>query len=136
MPTGTEIAASTKTMIDRYSEAVRTLGTGNAAGVLAMVAALHTFTGHAQVLPWIRTAAIVFAIGVFLFALAYLSLVCAYIFMEHYTAMLDKEGASVKSIKSHDASVGGMYATALCGLASTACFFVAMGLAFIALLRL
>jgi hypothetical protein len=133
--TGAQIEADIQPLFKRHNEGLKVLGTGNGAGTLAMIAALHTFADHTALLPWLKIAAIVFAIGVILFALAYFAFTTAHIFIGDYTTKLDQQSTSPATMKAHDAAIGGLYVTFISALISTACFFIGAGLAFIALLK-
>jgi hypothetical protein len=133
--TGAQIEADIEPLFKRYNEGLKVLGTGNGAGTLAMIAALHTFADHAALLPWLKITAVVFAIGVILFAVAYFAFITAHIFIGEYTIKLDDQGTSPATMKAHDAAIGGLYVAAISALISTGCFFVGAGLAFIALLK-
>jgi hypothetical protein len=134
--TGAQIEADIQPLFTRHNEGLKVLGTGNGAGTLAMVAALHTFEGHTALLPWLKISAVVFAIGVILFAVAYFAFTTAHIFIGDYTTKLDQQGTSPPAtMKAHDAAMGGLYVAFTSALISTGCFFVGAGLAFIALLK-
>jgi hypothetical protein len=69
---GPEILASVKPVFDRMTEGLKVVGSGNAAGLVGMVAALTTIKEeHVHTVVLLKPTAIIFAIGILLFALAY-----------------------------------------------------------------
>src|SRR5258708_2160641 len=133
--TGDQIDTAIKPLFERHNEALKVLGTGNGAGTLASVAALHTFSDQAVILPIVKIAAGFFAGGVILFAIAYLAFTTAHIFIQDYTVKLDRYGTSPVTMKAHDAAMGGLYVAAATAYLSAACFFIGIGAGFIALIR-
>src|SRR6266567_8507365 len=96
MRTGSEITASVKPMFDRYSDALKVVGAGNTAGMVAMAAALNTVApDHAHTVILLKPTAIIFAIGILVFALAYLFLIYAYVYSEHYGSLIDPNADKV-----------------------------------------
>jgi len=131
-------------MFDRLSDGLKVVGSGNAAGLVGMIAALNTVQpDHTHTVLLLKPTAMIFAIGIFLFAGAYLFLMYAYIYLESYLAVLhpneDVIPDEVKRLalaqKPHDASVSSMKLALVLGLASTAVFFIGFLVAFVALVR-
>ena len=58
-------------LANKWAEAVKVIGAGNAAGVVAAGAALNTFAQRPEVLGWIKGGGIFFFIGIFTFAGAF-----------------------------------------------------------------
>src|SRR6266567_3121340 len=89
MRTAEEIIAGAKPMIDRLSDGLKVVGSGNTAGLVGMIAALNTVQAeHVHTVILLKPTAILFAIGILLFAGAYLFLMYSYIYLESYLALL------------------------------------------------
>jgi drug/metabolite transporter (DMT)-like permease len=83
MRTAKEILSATKPMFDRMSDGLKVVGSGNTAGLVGMIAALNSVQpDHVHTVLLLKPTAIIFAIGIFLFAGAYLFLMYAYIYLE------------------------------------------------------
>jgi hypothetical protein len=127
------ISAAAKPFFDRYSEALKVAGAGNSAGLVAMATALHTVpSDHTHTVLLLKPTAVIFGLGVILFGLAYLFLVYAYIYSEHYGALLDQNAPAEPS---KEASLHFMKRTGYVGLASAFCFFVGFVITLTALIR-
>jgi hypothetical protein len=138
LKTGSEILAETKSFYERFAEALKIVGAGNGTGAIALGAALHSFADKAHVLSWIKSAATIFGLGVLFFAAAYTCFVYAYVHLENYATELDRAAATKAddvSPKAKEASVESMRWAILLTLCSTACFFVGLGTALVALVR-
>jgi hypothetical protein len=138
MKTGPEIAAAVRPMYDRLSEALKVVGAGNTGGMVAMVTAINTVHSdhpHTEIL--LKPTAIIFALGFFIFAVAYYFLICAYVHCEHYTGLLGSNPTAVSedANRSMNSSIFYMKWTFLLGVSSTYVFFVAFVIAFVALVR-
>jgi hypothetical protein len=138
MRAGSEIMASVNPMFDRYSEALKVTGAGNATGMAGMIAAIYAVTtDHTHTILMLKPTTIIFAIGVLLFALGYLFLMYAYIYAEHYTSLIHPEAEQLtfSAQQSQKASIAYVKRTALLGLSSAFCFFVGFACALVALIR-
>jgi hypothetical protein len=132
-------------MIDRLSDGLKVVGSGNTAGLIGMVAALNTIKEeHVHTVLLLKPTAIIFAIGIFLFAGGYLFLMYAYIYTEHYVALLypndeyaipDDPNRIALANGARDASTSFMKRATVLALASTFLFFLGFVVAFVALVR-
>jgi hypothetical protein len=88
MRSAQDILASVKPFFDRLSDGLKVVGSGNTGGLVAMVAAINTIKDdHPHAVTLLKPAAVIFAIGILLFALAYLALMHSYIHSEHYVSV-------------------------------------------------
>jgi hypothetical protein len=131
-------------MFDRLSDGLKVVGSGNAAGLVGMIAALNTVQpDHVHTVLLLKPTAIIFAIGIFLFAGAYLFLMYAYFYLESYLAVLQPNQKTVPEEATRlalaqapkDASIAYMKRSLILGLASTFMFFLGFVVAFVALVR-
>src|SRR4051795_9523583 len=60
-----------KFLIERWTDAIKVLGTGNATGLLANVAAFQFVATKPEVMLFVKIAAVLFFLGVFAFMAAY-----------------------------------------------------------------
>ena len=140
MKSSTEISSATKPMFDRLSDSLKVAGAGNGAGLFVMVAAMNTISvEHPHAVLLLKPTALIFALGVALFGVAYLFLTYAYIYSEHYGALLEQAGRGETMKYPPDgaakASMSYMQRTMICGLASAFVFFVGFVIACTALVR-
>lgn len=144
MRTAEQIMSGAKPIIDRMSDGLKVVGSGNAAGLVGMVAALNTVQlEHIHTVLLLKPTAIIFAIGIFLFAGAYLFLMYSYIYLEHYLAVLHPNEETVPdeatrltlASRPKAASLSYMKRSLLLGLASTFMFFLGFVIAFVGLVR-
>jgi hypothetical protein len=69
MRTAKEIVDGTKPMIDRMSDGLKVVGSGNTAGLVGMIAALNTVhPDHVHIVELLKPTAIIFAFGILLFS--------------------------------------------------------------------
>jgi len=139
MRTAEEIMAGAKPMIDRMSDGLKVVGSGNTAGLVGMVAALNTVQpDHAHTVILLKPA-----IGILLFAGAYLFLMYSYIYLESYLALLqpnenpmqDEQIRVARSEPPKAASISCMRWSLILGFASTFIFFLGFVVAFVGLVR-
>jgi hypothetical protein len=145
MRTSQDILASVKPFFDRLSDGLKVVGSGNTGGLVAMVAAINTIKdGYPHAVILLKPAAVIFAIGILLFALAYLALMHSYIHSEHYVSILhpNDENATPDEAKRLTMAAGPQRASKLnmnralkLGIASTYIFFLGFFVAFVALIR-
>jgi hypothetical protein len=144
MRTAEEILAGAKPMIDRMSDGLKVVGSGNTAGLVGMIAALNTVQpDHVHTVILLKPTAIIFAIGVLLFAGAYLFLMYSYIYLESYLALLqpnenpipDEQIRIARSGPPKAASISYMHWSLILGLTSTFIFFLGFVVAFVGLVR-
>jgi hypothetical protein len=144
MRTAEQIASGTKPIIDRISDGLKVVGSGNTAGLVGMIAALNTVNpDHVHTVLLLKPTAIIFAIGIFLFAGAYLFLMYSCIYMEHYLAVLhpnqdtvpEEEARLAMAQGPKNASVSYLKQSLALGLASTFMFFLGFVVAFVGLVR-
>jgi drug/metabolite transporter (DMT)-like permease len=143
MRTAEEIMAGAKPMIDRMSDGLKVVGSGNTAGLVGMIAALNTVPpDHAHTVILLKPTAIIFAVGIFLFAGGYLFLMYSYIYLENYLAILQPNDSSTsdeqriaQSEPPKAASISYMRWSLILGLASTFVFFLGFVVAFVGLVR-
>jgi hypothetical protein len=144
MRTAEQIASGAKPIIDQLSDGLKVVGSGNTAGLVGMIAAIHTVQPeHVHTVLLLKPTAIIFAIGIFLFAGAYLFLMYSYIYLEHYLAVLQPNQETVPEDATRlalaqgpkGASVSYMKRSLLMGLASTFMFFLGFVVAFVGLVR-
>lgn len=140
MKTGSEILAQTEPIYERFGEALKVVGAGNGTGAIALAVALHSFADKMHVLSWIKSSATAFSLGVLSFAAAYTCFVFAYAHLQNYTTELDRAVAasadmSPSATRARDTSVERMRWAIWLTLLSTACFFVGLGIALVALIR-
>jgi hypothetical protein len=144
MRTAEEIMSATKPMFDRMSDGLKVVGSGNAAGLVGMVAALNTVQSeHVHTVLLLKPTAILFAIGIFLFAGGYLFLMYAYIYLENYLAVLQPNQETVPEEATRlalaqgpkDASLSYVKRSLVMGLGSTFLFFLGFVVAFVGLVR-
>ena len=144
MRTAEEIMAGAKPMIDRMSDGLKVVGSGNTAGLVGMVAALNTVQpDHAHTVILLKPTAIIFAIGILLFAGVYLFLMYSYIYLESYLALLqpnenpmqDEQIRVARSEPPKAASISCMHWSLILGFASTFTFFLGFVVAFVGLVR-
>src|SRR5438477_10190402 len=60
-----------KFLIERWTDAIKVLGTGNVTGLLANVAAFQFTTSKPEIAIFVKVAAILFFLGIFAFTAAY-----------------------------------------------------------------
>src|SRR5690242_20250822 len=102
---------------------------------------MHAVTDqqHPHTAILLKPTAVIFGTGVFLFGLAYLFLMYAYVYAEHYVGILDQaaqgETPTQDSRGPRDASVTSMKRSVVADLASTFCFFVGFSITMVALVR-
>lgn len=145
MRSGPEILASAKPMIDRLSDGLKVAGSCNTAGLVGMVAAITTVKeDHVHAVLLLKPTAIIFAIGILLFALGYLFLMYAYVPLEHYVSILypNDENAvpndparQVLAQGVQRGSIAYMKRATVLALGSTFFFFLGFLVAFVALVR-
>jgi|SRR5665213_300477 len=140
-----QITASAKPMFDRLGDGLKVVGSGNTAGLVSMFTALNTIKEeHVHSVILLKPTAIVFALGILLFALAYLFLMYSYIYTEHYISVVhpnvervstDDAERVVLAESPRKASVSFMNRALGFGLASTYVFFLGFFIACVALIR-
>ncbi|UFZ03139.1 hypothetical protein LQG66_28450 [Bradyrhizobium ontarionense] len=144
MRTVDQIMGGANSFIDRMSDGLKVVGSGNTAGLIGMIAALNSIqSGHAETVNLLKPAAIIFALGIFLFSGGYLFLMYSYAYLESYLAKLypnlnpmpDEDVRVEQAEPAKVASVSYMHWSILCGLASTFVFFCGFVTAFTALVR-
>jgi hypothetical protein len=140
MKTGAQIRADIKPLFDRISDALKVLGSGNAAGLIALVTAMNTVTkDHPHSVLLLKPIAVIFALGVLTFALAYVLLMYAFAYAENYASALDRRPRNepippaVESAQS--ASTRHFMLSTFLALASTFLFFLGFILTCIAIIR-
>lgn len=140
MRSSEKISAATKPFFDRVSDSLKVSGSGNAAGLVGLVAAMHTIApDHTHTVVLLKPAALIFALGVLSFALAYLFFTYAFIYSEQYGAFLDQTDAGLATTHPAEgakaASLQYMRRTAILGFGSAFCFFVGFVTTCTALIR-
>jgi hypothetical protein len=130
-----------------YTDAVRLAGTANSTGALATIAALHSFStapAYTTISPLLKSAAIAFGIGIVLFAALHATRVL-HRFCKFLISETGDEAVVSKAFKVKDGEFGSPIAPwamlfwvvqGLFGFGSGVCFFIGLGYAFAALLRL
>jgi hypothetical protein len=130
-----------------YTDAIKLAGTANGTGALASIAALHTFStapAYAEFASSLKSAAIAFGIGIALFAALHVARVlhrfCKFLISETYDEAALTKAFEIKNreFTSPTAlwSVLFWIVQGVSGVGSGVCFFVGLGFAFKALLRL
>ncbi len=119
----------------RLDQALKVLGGGNAAGVVAIGSAFNTFSNKPAILTNIKLAIVLFAIGVISFSIAY-TVVTIFRFMTE-----DDDGAPLppppETYTPHSSAPGFfLLLLALTSYLSVAAFFAGLLVSFVALLRL
>lgn len=144
MRSAKDILEGAKPIIDRMSDGLKVVGSGNAAGLVGMIAALNTVQpSHVHTVELLKPAAIIFALGVFAFAVSYLLLMYAYVYLEKYVAQIhpnvdplpDEQVRIAASKPNEAASVFYMRWSIILGMASTHIFFLGFIIAFVGLVR-
>ncbi|MGJ4973429.1 hypothetical protein ACQR1N_30840 [Bradyrhizobium sp. HKCCYLRH1073] len=144
MRTAEEMLAGAKPMVDRMSDGLKVVGSGNTAGLVGMIAALNTVhADHVHAVLLVKPTAIIFAIGILLFAGAYLFLMYSYIYLESYLAVLypnveplpEEQVRLARAEPPKQASVSYMRWSLVLGLGSTFAFFLGFVVAFVGLVR-
>jgi hypothetical protein len=130
-----------------YTDAVKLAGTANSTGALATVAALHTFStasAYTEIAPLLKSAAIAFGVGIAFFAALHVARVL-HRFCKFSISEAGDEAALSKAFEIKGGQYGSpaaLWATlfwivqGVVGAGSGVCFFVGLGFAFKALLRL
>jgi hypothetical protein len=113
---------------------------GNAAGLIALVTAMNTVTkDHPHSVLLLKPIAVIFALGVLTFALAYLLLIYASVYAESYTSMLDQrprnEPIPAATESAQSASVWHFTRSLYLSQASTFLFFLGFVLTCVAIVR-
>ncbi|TQF41156.1 hypothetical protein UNPF46_08530 [Bradyrhizobium sp. UNPF46] len=136
--------SAAKPMIDRLSDGLKVVGSGNTAGLVGMIAAINTVQAdHVHTVLLLKPTAIIFAIGILLFAGSYLFLMYSYIYLETYLALLhpnveplpEEQIRLVRAEPPKLASVSYMHWSLILGLGSTFAFFLGFVVAFVGLVR-
>jgi hypothetical protein len=138
MKTGDEVSARVKPWFDRFSDSLKVVGSGNTAGLIAMVAAIYTVREeHVHTVLLLKPTAIIFAIGILLFGLAYLVFTYAWIFAEHYAGLIDPaaDDLSKEALAARAASEMHMKRSVYFAVGATFCFFLGFIVATVALIR-
>lgn len=138
MKTGEQVSATVKPWFDRFAETIKVVGSGNTAGLVGMVAAMNTIQpDHIHTVILLKPTAVIFALGIFLFGLAYLVYTYAWIYAEHYAGLIDPKAEQLPdtALRSKDASIMHMKRSVYFTIASAFCFFVGFVTAAVALIR-
>jgi hypothetical protein len=129
MKTSDQITTDLNPIFDRISDGLKVLGSGNAAGLVALVTAMNTVTkDHPHSVLLLKPIAVIFALGVLTFALAYLFLMYAIGYAVNFASALDRRPrnepipSAVESAKS--ASIRHFMLSTSLGLVSTFLFFL------------
>jgi hypothetical protein len=77
-------------MMEFLASALRVLGTANAAGGVVAGAALQTFTSRPELHQSVKTAALVFLLGIATFSVSYMAWLTAAIVFERYIMALNE----------------------------------------------
>jgi hypothetical protein len=84
----------------QWTDAIKVIGAGNGAGVLAAGAALNTFSQRHDLLVWIKTAGAAYFVGLLAFALSFYCVhaaVLAFDTMLHATRKKNASGIDISS---------------------------------------
>ena len=121
---------------ERFKEILRLLGTGNAAGVVALTSAIHSFADKPALIPLLKQSAVAFGVGVLTFAFGYL------LFSIYHMTRHGEDWAAPKPRAPKPLSPiidclqsAWMQLVTILAIISTAAFFTGLIGAFIALLR-
>src|ERR1700680_1561640 len=90
MKTSDQITTDLNPIFDRISDGLKVLGSGNAAGLVALVTAMNTVTKDHPHSFLLKPIAVIFALGVLTFALAYLFLMYAIGYAVNFASALDR----------------------------------------------
>jgi hypothetical protein len=112
-------------LANKWAEALKVIGAGNGAGLIAAGAALSAHSANASMLVWIKVGGAIFFVGVLTFALAF-ALVQLSIFShdEMLHALRKQERDLVKKQKTTSASA--MIGANRLGAVSALCFFIGL----------
>jgi hypothetical protein len=135
---------SMKEMLGFYTDTLKVLGTGNVTGVVAATAGLYYFSSRPPLVAWwIKTAAICFFLGTFLFAVACFLLILATMHFDDFlrgviAAVKERNPAAISAPETATpkrVSLVGVNVANVLGAICTLCFFCGLCAAFVALVR-